>query len=112
MAQVESSPERSGSNTEQRVVEGARRAIASGGWQSATLTRIAEEAEDGNVAGVAVRTYAIARLLDECGALDACSALAREIVERAWEQLDPVLPESQCKLTFRAFSWYVLERHY
>ena len=36
MAQVES--------TEQRVVEGARRAIAAGGWQAATLTRIAEEA--------------------------------------------------------------------
>jgi AcrR family transcriptional regulator len=30
--------------TEQRVIAGARRAIASGGWQSATLTRIAEEA--------------------------------------------------------------------
>jgi AcrR family transcriptional regulator len=30
--------------TEQRVIEGARRAIASGGWQAATLTRIAEEA--------------------------------------------------------------------
>ncbi len=36
MAQVES--------TEQRVIEGARRAIAAGGWQSATLTRIADEA--------------------------------------------------------------------
>ena len=36
MAQVES--------TEQRVIEGARRAIAAGGWQSATLTRIAQEA--------------------------------------------------------------------
>jgi AcrR family transcriptional regulator len=31
-------------STEQRVVEGARRAIAAGGWQAATLTRIAEEA--------------------------------------------------------------------
>ena len=38
MAQVEST------TTEQRVIEGARRAIAAGGWQSATLTRIAEEA--------------------------------------------------------------------
>jgi AcrR family transcriptional regulator len=36
MAQVDS--------TEQRVVEGARRAIATGGWQAATLTRIAGEA--------------------------------------------------------------------
>jgi len=31
-------------STENRVVEGARRAIAAGGWQAATLTRIAEEA--------------------------------------------------------------------
>jgi AcrR family transcriptional regulator len=31
-------------STEQRVVEGARRAIETGGWQAATLTRIAEEA--------------------------------------------------------------------
>jgi AcrR family transcriptional regulator len=30
--------------TEQRVIEGARRAIAAGGWQAATLTRIADEA--------------------------------------------------------------------
>jgi AcrR family transcriptional regulator len=30
--------------TEERVIAGARRAIASGGWQAATLTRIAEEA--------------------------------------------------------------------
>jgi AcrR family transcriptional regulator len=30
--------------TEERVIDGARRAIASGGWQAATLTRIAEEA--------------------------------------------------------------------
>lgn len=31
-------------STEQRVVDGARRAIAAGGWQAATLTRIADEA--------------------------------------------------------------------
>ncbi len=31
-------------STEQRVIDGARRAIATGGWQGATLTRIAEEA--------------------------------------------------------------------
>jgi geranylgeranyl pyrophosphate synthase/predicted secreted hydrolase len=58
------------------------------------------------------RIEAIARCLDECGALDACSSLARSIVERAWAELDPVLPDSQFKLMFRAFSWYVLERHY
>jgi geranylgeranyl pyrophosphate synthase/predicted secreted hydrolase len=51
-------------------------------------------------------------LLETSGAIDACTALARGLVERAWAKLDPVLPDSQCKLNFRAFSWYVLERHY
>ncbi len=31
-------------STQQRVVEGARRVIVAGGWQAATLTRIADEA--------------------------------------------------------------------
>jgi geranylgeranyl pyrophosphate synthase len=55
---------------------------------------------------------AVARLLATSGALDACTALARELVENAWAELDPVLEDSQFKLMFRAFSWYVLERHY
>jgi geranylgeranyl pyrophosphate synthase len=54
----------------------------------------------------------VANLLARCGALDACTALAREIVETAWAELDPVIEDSQFKLMFRAFSWYVLERHY
>ncbi|HTV20316.1 MAG TPA: polyprenyl synthetase family protein [Polyangiaceae bacterium] len=54
----------------------------------------------------------VIRLLETCGALDQCTAQARELVEAAWAQLDPVLEDSQYKLMFRAFSWYVLERHY
>jgi geranylgeranyl pyrophosphate synthase/predicted secreted hydrolase len=54
----------------------------------------------------------VIRLLEVSGALDACTALARERVEEAWAVLDPLLPDSQSKLMFRAFSWYVLERHY
>lgn len=54
----------------------------------------------------------VIRLLETCGALDACTTLARELVEQAWARLDPVLEDSQYKLNFRAFSWYVLERHY
>jgi geranylgeranyl pyrophosphate synthase/predicted secreted hydrolase len=54
----------------------------------------------------------VTRLLEASGALDACTALARERVEEAWAVLDPLLPDSQSKLMFRAFSWYVLERHY
>lgn len=52
------------------------------------------------------------RLLEESGALDASAEQARDVVERAWTALDPVLEDSQFKLMFRAFSWYVLERHY
>ncbi|MEO8184637.1 MAG: polyprenyl synthetase family protein, partial [Deltaproteobacteria bacterium] len=49
----------------------------------------------------------------ECiGALEACQELARRGVEEAWTRLDPLLDESQYKVMFRAFSWYVLERHY
>lgn len=51
-------------------------------------------------------------LIERVGALDACCRLAREHVEDAWSLLDPLLDDSQVKLTFRAFSWFVLERHY
>lgn len=51
-------------------------------------------------------------LIEEVGALEACSSLARKHVEDAWSRLDPVLEDSQIKLTFRAFSWFVLDRHY
>lgn len=51
-------------------------------------------------------------LIERVGALDACERLAREQVEDAWSRLDPVVEDSQAKLTFRAFSWFVLDRHY
>jgi geranylgeranyl pyrophosphate synthase/predicted secreted hydrolase len=51
-------------------------------------------------------------LIERAGALDACSRLARDHVEEAWTRLDPLLEDSQIKLTFRAFSWFVLDRHY
>lgn len=53
----------------------------------------------------------IARL-ELVGALDACVASARELVDQSWARLDPVLAESQYKLVFRAFSGFILERHY
>jgi geranylgeranyl pyrophosphate synthase/predicted secreted hydrolase len=55
---------------------------------------------------------AVIATLERGGALDACEALAHGLVESAWTQLDPLLPESQFKVTFRAFGWYVLDRHY
>ena len=51
-------------------------------------------------------------LIESVGGLDACERLAREHVEQAWARLDPVLDDSQVKVTFRAFSWFVLDRHY
>ena len=33
-------------------------------------------------------------------------------IELEWDELDPLLPESQFKVMFRAFGWHVLERHY
>lgn len=51
-------------------------------------------------------------LIEQVGALDACCRLAREHVEEAWSRLDPLLDDSQIKLTFRAFAWFVLDRHY
>jgi geranylgeranyl pyrophosphate synthase len=51
-------------------------------------------------------------LLESSGTLDDCMALARHHVEQAWQELDPVLEDSQGKVMFRAFSWFVLERHY
>jgi geranylgeranyl pyrophosphate synthase/predicted secreted hydrolase len=50
--------------------------------------------------------------LEELGAIEACIVQARDLVEAAWRQLDPLIEDSQYKVMFRAFGWYVLERHY
>ncbi|MEM8777850.1 MAG: polyprenyl synthetase family protein [Cyanobacteria bacterium P01_G01_bin.49] len=55
---------------------------------------------------------AVIEQLERCGAVQACHQQATELVESAWEQLDPLVPDSDVKTKLRAFSWYVLERHY
>jgi hypothetical protein len=50
--------------------------------------------------------------LEACGALEACSKQARELIEAGWARLQPTVEDSMSKLTLRAFGWYVLERHY
>ncbi len=50
--------------------------------------------------------------IEACGALRACQAEAEQLVEDAWITLDPLVPNSMAKLMLRAFSWFVLERHY
>jgi geranylgeranyl pyrophosphate synthase/predicted secreted hydrolase len=50
--------------------------------------------------------------LDSVDAIDVCARQARDLVENAWARLDPLIEDSQYKVVFRAFGWYVLERHY
>jgi geranylgeranyl pyrophosphate synthase/predicted secreted hydrolase len=50
--------------------------------------------------------------LESVGAIESCAEDARRLVEEAWALLDPLVPDTQYKVMFRAFGWYVLERHY
>lgn len=54
----------------------------------------------------------VIEMLRSCGALDACEKQARDIIEDAWKQVDPLLPDSFTKTKLRAFGWFVLDRHY
>jgi geranylgeranyl pyrophosphate synthase/predicted secreted hydrolase len=60
----------------------------------------------------AAAVHSVIDRLERLGAIDACMDQAHALVEQAWTKLDPLLEESQYKVMFRAFSWYVLERHY
>ncbi|MFT5828396.1 MAG: geranylgeranyl pyrophosphate synthase/predicted secreted hydrolase [Chitinophagales bacterium] len=51
-------------------------------------------------------------LLDKVDALDDCVKEAKDILNDAWKLLDPIVRDSMVKLNLRAFSWYVLDRHY
>jgi geranylgeranyl pyrophosphate synthase/predicted secreted hydrolase len=50
--------------------------------------------------------------LEACGALDACDRQARELIESAWGPLNALFADSHAKVNLRAFSWFILERHY
>lgn len=50
--------------------------------------------------------------LESVGAIEECAEEARDLVEEAWLRLDPLVADTQYKVMFRAFGWYVLERHY
>jgi geranylgeranyl pyrophosphate synthase/predicted secreted hydrolase len=54
----------------------------------------------------------VIKQLEDCGALDSCVCQANELVESAWQRLDPLLRDSRVKVILRAFGWYVLERSY
>jgi geranylgeranyl pyrophosphate synthase len=58
------------------------------------------------------RIQQVIDVVDGCGGLDACEREARELVESAWQAVDPLVPDSQYKVRLRAFGWFVLDRHY
>ena len=50
--------------------------------------------------------------LTRCAVFRACVVESREMVDAAWEKMDAILPDSFYKCVLRAFSWYLLRRHY
>jgi geranylgeranyl pyrophosphate synthase len=54
----------------------------------------------------------VVRLLEDCGAIEACAREARQLVEDGWHRLQPLVEDSLSKVMLRAFGWFVLERHY
>ena len=50
--------------------------------------------------------------LEGCGAIEAVAVQARDLIEDAWQKASPLLVDSFAKIMFRAFGWYILERHY
>jgi geranylgeranyl pyrophosphate synthase len=54
----------------------------------------------------------VVQKLEDCGAIEACAAQARTLVEEGWTRLAPTVDDSLSKMLLRAFGWYVLERHY
>mmetsp|Transcript_16902 Transcript_16902/g.59093 ORF Transcript_16902/g.59093 Transcript_16902/m.59093 type:complete len:568 (-) Transcript_16902:296-1999(-) len=50
--------------------------------------------------------------LEGLGAIEACVEQATELVDSAWRELDPVVPDAFCKIMLRSFGWFVIERSY
>ena len=55
---------------------------------------------------------AVVERLETCGAISDCQTQAEDVIERAWERAEPVLPDTIPKVMLRAFGWYALQRHY
>jgi hypothetical protein len=51
-------------------------------------------------------------MIEDCGAIQACQDQARELIDKEWKRIDPLLRDSFSKLMLRAFSWYVLDRQF
>lgn len=54
----------------------------------------------------------VIEVLESVGAINDCVEQAKSLVEEGWRTLDPLLEESQFKLTFRSFADFVVARQY
>jgi geranylgeranyl pyrophosphate synthase/predicted secreted hydrolase len=54
----------------------------------------------------------IVGVLEDIGAIEACVIESRELIERGWARLEPLVEDSFAKMILRSFGWFVLERHY
>lgn len=54
----------------------------------------------------------IIALIERVGGLEQTAKQAADLVEGAWQTIDPLLEPSIVKLMLRAFGWFVLQRHY
>ena len=51
-------------------------------------------------------------LLDKHKVIEGCEREAKNMLEKAWWELDPLIEDSMVKLNMRAFGWFVLDRTY
>jgi geranylgeranyl pyrophosphate synthase len=51
-------------------------------------------------------------LLDKHKVIERCEREAKNMLEKAWWRLEPLLKDSMVKLNMRAFGWFVLDRTY
>lgn len=52
------------------------------------------------------------QIINKFEVLEKCTEDAKNIVNKAWKKLDPLVKDSMVKLNLRAFSWYILDRTY
>ena len=50
------------------------------------------------------------RILEKYGAIDYAKKVAQEIVEKAWKDVEKLIPESEAKKKLRSFAYYMIER--
>ena len=54
----------------------------------------------------------VVEMLEQCGAVEDCSRMARQLIDDSWARVSVLLDDSLAKVMLRAFGWYVIERHY